>query len=684
MKKKIILVMVLCLFIGLITSAIFIVKSLIDINNDLNLNDHVKVATETTIDINNGVYQLLEFDNELESQLAKQGLIDAPSSLVLTNDDGDVIWSQDAYDFIDNYMEASGTVNPSLFMNTKNNHQYGLFKVMDGIYQVRGYDLSNLTLIESENGWIVFDCCMSVECSKAAMQLVHKNLGERPIVAIVISHSHVDHFGGIKGLINEDDVADRTKTLEEQLKSGKVPIIVPSGFEEHAVSENVYAGTAMSRRAQLQYGVYLSPSMTGNLGIGLGMQQSVGTISYISPTVNIYETGETYIIDGVKMEFQMTPGSEAPSEMNTWFPELNALWMAENCTSTMHNLYTLRGAEIRDGTLWSRYICESITRYGKDVEVVFQSHNWPHYGNQLIREYLENTAAMYKYINDQTLTYINQGYTSDEISNMMTLPYNLERNWYTRQYYGTLSHNAKAVYQKYMGWYDGNPVNLNPLTPEESARKWVQYMNLGSVKKVLKQAKKDFDQGEYQWVAEITNTIIFDNPNHADARLLCADALEQLGYQCESGTWRNSYLTAAKELREGNLFGKATLAEYGNDIQLNMSAINIFDFIGILVNKTELAEYDFKWNVKLVDTQEKLTVQFKYGAVLIYQDTEDEQAELSITCTKNALFFILVNQPDLLEKHAIVEGNQTTLELIMSLLNEFDFEQGEGFNIVVP
>lgn len=655
-----------------------------DLVQELGLNAESKEAAEATVQVNSALYDLLDFEDTQEADFATRGLIDAPEVLELTDENGNVIWSQEAYAFLEDADQAPDTVNPSLWENVKNNHAYGLFEVMDGIYQVRGYDMSNLTLIESDNGWIAFDPLISVECTQAAMQLVEKNLGARPVVAVICSHPHVDHFGGIKGLISADQAADPSLPLEQQLASGKVPIIVPEGFEEHAIAENVYAGQAMSRRANYQYGVFLTPSETGQLGVGIGMGQSTGTVSYLNPTFEITETGETYNIDGVVMEFQMTPGTEAPAEMNTWLPEKKALWMAENCTGTLHNLYTLRGAQVRDGAAWAQYICEAVTRYGDQAEVTFQSHNWPHWGNDVVNEYMVNTAAVYQFINDQTLTYINQGYTSDEISNMIQLPEALAKNWYTRQYYGTVAHDAKAVYQKYMGWYDANPVNLNPLTPEESAQKWTEYLALGSVEEVLRQAKKDYDAGQFQWVAEVTNTIVFSDPDNEAARLLCADALEQLGYQAESGAWRNAYLTGALELRQGNAAAAADQPNKSSEMMMSMSATQMFDYMSILMDKQALADQDFTINVTLTDTQETYLLRVKNGVLLRFAGTSDPEADLSITGPKNALFYLIRNQAEEFAQAATVTGDQALLTTLMESMNQLDLTKAPTFNIVEP
>ena len=653
-----------------------------DIVSELGLNADVKSASEYTVQVNSAVYSQLDFADASEAENAVRGLIDAPETLTITDANGRVVWSQDAYSFLDDYEEAPSTVNPSLWENTKNNHAYGLFEVCEGIYQVRGYDMANLTVIAGETGWIVFDTLMSTECSQAAMQLIEKNLGARPVKAIVISHSHTDHFGGIMGIISAEDMADASLSIEDQIASGKVPVIVPEGFAEHAVLENIYAGMAMTRRTHYQYGTMLDAGVDGSLAHGIGMGQSLGTVCFLAPSYEICETGETITIDGIEMEFQLTPDTEAPAEMNAWLPQFNALWMAENCTATLHNLYTLRGAQVRDGAAWASYITQAVSRYGDSVELVFQSHNWPHWGNAEVNEYLLNTAAVYKYINDQTLTYINQGYTSDEISNMIQLPEALARCWYTRQYYGTVAHNAKAVYQKYMGWYDANPVNLNPLTPIESAQKWLEY--LGDVDEVLHMAKADYESGEYQWVAEITSTLVYADPENTAARLLCADAMEQLGYQSESGAWRNAYLSAALELRLGNQADNSDTLTTDSSLILEMTPEMIFDYIAIVMDKQAMSEYDFTMNVTLIDVQKQYTLRFQGGAMLVFENELDENADLSITTAKNALLLVLMGNAQAAVQNIYVEGNADLLYLLLENMNQFDISAMPNFNIIEP
>ena len=559
-----------------------------------------------------------------------------------------VAWSQDAYAFLDE--DSPDSANPSLWRNTQLNHVYGLFEVMDGIYQVRGYDMSNITFIKGETGWIIYDPLMTVECAQAAFDLVKENIGDYPVKAVLYSHSHVDHFGGVAGIVSEEQVAEE-----------EILIIAPEGFEEHAVSENVYAGTAMGRRASYQYGTLLEGGEKGSLCIGIGMGQSHGTTSYISPNTIISKTGQRMVIDGVIMEFQLTPGTEAPAEMNTWFPQKKALWMAENCTGTLHNLYTLRGAEVRDGQAWANFLLETLKLYGSDVEVVFQSHNWPHWDNANIVEYILNTAAAYKYINDQTLLYLNEGYTSTEIAHMIELPKELAGNWYTRQYYGTVAHNSKAVYQKYMGWYDANPIHLGELEPTERAKKFVEY--LGDVDEVLRKAKEDYDKGEYQWVAELTNMLVFADPENQDARMLCADALEQLAYQAESGTWRNAYLCAAQELRFGTNTDPATRASTSGGITSHMTPEMILQYLGIYTDSKKIEGLSFTANIVLPEASYVLVV--KNGVVLYEQGSLHEKADVTWTTDRKGLFGIATNNREVIDAEVTQDGDTTLLDQLM-------------------
>lgn len=636
-----------------------------------------KPATDITAGINAEVYQLLDFDDEREGEAAAQGFVTAPESLVIKDEAGNVVWSQDVWDFVRDE-DAPDSANPSLWRNTRYNARYGLFKVTEDIYQVRGYDVSNMTFVRSENGWIVMDCLTSVYTAKAALELFESVMGKIRVVAVVISHSHVDHYGGIEGIIAAEDAADSSLPLDEQIASGKTAIIVPEGFTDSVMNENVFVGTAMKRRAIFQYGHVLRKGEKGSLAVGIGLTVPQTGTGFIAPTFEITEDLYETEIDGVKAIFQLTPGSEAPAEMNTFYPGYKALWLAENCSGTLHNLYTLRGAEVRDANAWARYITESQTLFGEDTEVVFQAHNWPHWGKENINEYMTNTAAVYKFIHDQTLLYINEGYTSTEIASMIELPDALEKVWYTRQYYGTLKHNVKAVYQKYMGWYDANPVHLDELEPTEYAKKMVEY--LGDPEKVLKMARNDFDKGEYQWVAQITNILVYADPTNTDARYLCADALEQLGYQAESGAWRNAYLVAAFELRYGTkLYPEGTTTGIGSTAQ-NMNTQTMLDYLGIMLDAEKIGDVSFTIDLKLTDGDEYL-VKVHYGVVLYYKGMQDENADITITTDRIGILALANNNADMKARYIVsVEGNTELYERFCNSMCKLKLY----FNIIEP
>lgn len=636
-----------------------------------------KPATDITAGINAEVYQLLDFDDEREGEAAAQGFVTAPESLVIKDEAGNVVWSQDVWDFVRDE-DAPDSANPSLWRNTRYNARYGLFKVTEDIYQVRGYDVSNMTFVRSDNGWIVMDCLTSVYTAKAALELFESVMGKIRVVAVVISHSHVDHYGGIEGIIAAEDAADSSLPLDEQIASGKTAIIVPEGFTDSVMNENVFVGTAMKRRAIFQYGHVLRKGEKGSLAVGIGLTVPQTGTGFIAPTFEITEDLYETEIDGVKAIFQLTPGSEAPAEMNTFYPEYKALWLAENCSGTLHNLYTLRGAEVRDANAWARYITESQTLFGEDTEVVFQAHNWPHWGKETINEYMTNTAAVYKFIHDQTLLYINEGYTSTEIASMIELPDALEKVWYTRQYYGTLKHNVKAVYQKYMGWYDANPVHLDELEPTEYAKKMVEY--LGDPEKVLKMARDDFDKGEYQWVAQITNILVYADPTNTDARYLCADALEQLGYQAESGAWRNAYLVAAFELRYGTkLYPEGTTTGIGSTAQ-NMNTQTMLDYLGIMLDAEKIGDVSFTINLKLTDGDEYL-VKVHYGVVLYYKGMQDENADITITTDRIGILALANNNADMKARYIVsVEGNTELYERFCNSMCKLKLY----FNVIEP
>ena len=641
------------------------------------LNAESKGATELTEQANAAFYQLLDFTDTQELEFAERGFIAAPDSLVIQAENGMTIWSQDAYEFVRSQEQAPATANPSLWRNTQYNTRYGLFQVAEGIYQVRGYDISNLTFVRSQNGWIIMDCGSSRYTAAEALKLFRSQMGDGRIVAIVISHAHVDHYGGIEGLIDPADAADPSLSLAEQIASGKTAIIVPQGFTDAVMKENVFVGTAMKRRASYQYGSFLPYSAQGRLSVGIGLTAVQGGTGYIAPTFEITDTLFETELDGIKAIFQLTPGTESPAEMNTYFPDMQALWMAENCTGTMHNLYTLRGAEVRDANDWARYITEAQTLF-PDAEVVFQSHNWPHWGSDVVQTYLTNTAAVYKFIHDQTLLYINQGYTSTEIASMIRLPDALEKVWYTRQYYGTLKHNVRAVYQKYMGWYDANPIHLDELEPSAYAKKLAEY--LPDAETVLTQARADYEKGEYQWVAQITNALVFADPGNTDARYLCADALEQLGYQAESGAWRNAYLVAAFELRNGiDNYPRTSRIGVGTTAQ-GMDAQTMLDYMGIMLDTEKLADKSFTVRLKLEDGEDYL-LKLHHGVLLYYRDTGTAAADLTLSTVRVGILALAnSDQANIDELVTLEDGDEALFRALCGSMTTPELY----FNIIEP
>ena len=643
-----------------------------DIFKDPTQPGETEGATTITAEANAEWYEKLDFSDRREFANAERGWLDNAEGRIIDGDDNRSAWDLQSYGDLNR--DAPDTVNPSLWRNTQLNAKAGLFEVCDGIYQVRGFDMANTTFIRTDHGWIVFDVLMCKENMKAAKELMENRFGPLDIKAVLYSHSHVDHFGGVEGVITREQVADAKLSLKKQLASGKTLVLAPTGFLKHAISENVYAGIAMARRAQFQYGTVLDKGEKGALSVGIGMGQSTGTVSLIAPTYEIGEDVPKLTIDGLEIEFQLTPGTEAPAEMNAYFPKYRALWMAENCTGTLHNLYTLRGAEVRDANDWAKYIIEADQRFCDKTDVVFQSHNWPHWGEE-IHDYLLNTAAIYKFIHDQTLHYMNQGYTSTEVAAMLTLPEKLEKVWYTRPYYGTLAHNAKAVYQKYLGWYDANPVNLNPLPPSDTAKKLVEY--LGSTDAVLRKARKDFEKGDYQWVAQITKELVFADPSNQKARNLCADALEQLGYQAESGAWRNAYLMGAAELRKGNLSGLARTANGLGSAMKEMTVDMLLDYISILTDANAAQNDDVTLNLIVTDVNEKFYVTRKNGILLSYSGENRPDAQATVTCKRLQLLALMQGQQ---AGQVQVSGDATALKRLLAYASKFE----KTFNVIEP
>lgn len=629
-----------------------------------------KPATQATIDANNAVKQSLPFSDKKDFENAQKGLIVKQDVVTIKNDKGDVVWDLEQYkQYITLNNPAPDSVNPSLWRNAQLNMINGLFEVTDGIYQVRGYDLSNITFIKGNTGWIVFDPLISQETAKAALDFVNEKLGKRPVVAVVYSHSHFDHFGGVRGIVDEKDV-----------KAGKVKIIASHGFTEHAVSENVIAGNAMGRRAIFMYGALLPRNEFGGVNGGLGQTTSTGIATLIEPTDIIEKTGDEMTVDGVRMVFQYTPGTEAPTEMNTWFPDKKALWMAENSTNTMHNILTLRGAQVRDALKWSGYLQETIEMWGGDVKVKFQSHHWPMWGNADIVEYFKKQRDIYKYTHDQTVRLMNQGYTGEEISEIIKLPKTLENNWSTRGYYGTLRHNSRAVYQRYMGWYDGNPSDLNNLPPTNAAVKYVEYM--GGESAAIQKAQADFDKGNYRWVAEVLKHVVFANPQSKKGKELLADAYEQLGYQSESGPWRSVYLQGAYELRNGtpSAGGVQTASP---DIIKNMPPEMLFDYLAVRILPEKAEGKKFAINLNFTDLDEKYTLYLE-DSVLIHTKKQSDKPNVTLTLTKSVLDDVQLGNVTLEKAIANgdiqLKGDKEVFKDFVGMLDRFNF----WFNIVTP
>jgi alkyl sulfatase BDS1-like metallo-beta-lactamase superfamily hydrolase len=628
-----------------------------------------KPATAATKAANEAVLKALPFNDKEDFANAQRGFIGKPDTLTIKNAKGDVVWDLEAYKkYIGLDKPAPDTVNPSLWRNAQLNMQYGLFKVSDNIYQVRGYDLSNISFVQGKTGWIVFDPLISTETAKAAYDLVSQHLGKKPIVAVVYSHSHVDHYGGVRGIVDEKDV-----------KAKKVKIIAPEHFTEHAVSENVIAGNVMSRRAIYMYGAMLPRNAQGGVNGGLGQTTSSGTATLIQPTDIIKKTGQEMVVDGVKMVFQMTPGTEAPAEMNTYFPELKAMWMAENSTNTMHNILTLRGAQVRDALKWSSYLNETIDLYGKNVQVKFQSHHWPVWDNTKVVEYWKKQRDLYKYVHDQSVNLMNKGYTGSEIAEMIQLPPELGQTWANRGYYGTLRHNSRAVYQRYMGWYDGNPSSLDNLPPEMAAKKYVEYM--GGEAEIMKKSRADFDKGEYRWVAEAMKHVVFANPGNADAKNLLADTYEQLGYQAESGPWRSVYLQGAFELRNG-VPKAGGINTASPDTIKAMSPEMLFDYLAVRLNGPKAAGKKIGINIDFTDLKKQYGLAVE-NAVLNHGKPL-AKPDVKLTMTKATLDAIQLKETTLeaaITKGDLkIDGKREAFTEFMGLMDTFPF----WFNIVTP
>ncbi|MDO5537065.1 MAG: alkyl sulfatase dimerization domain-containing protein [Desulfovibrionaceae bacterium] len=546
-----------------------------------------KPATEATKAYNSSFLPLLENDDRQDFADSRRGLVEEVRDLQIRDDAGRLIWDMKAYyDFCREGAPCPDTVNPSLWRQEQLNTIAGLFEVCDGIWQVRGYDLANMNIIRSDTGYIIIDACTSIESARAALELFFRHFEKKPIRGVIVTHSHADHFGGVAGVIDPADAA-----------SGKIPLVAPAGFMEEAVSENVYAGQAMKRRGLYQFGGRLPIGPMGHVGVGAAKGTPKGTTSLIRPNTIIERTGQTLTIDGVDFVFQMTPETEAPSGLCVYLPQFRALCMADIVIYTMHNLLPIRGAKVRSAALWARYLDEALHLFGDRTDVLFICHNWPRWGKEAVTEVLKCQRDAYRYINDQVVRQIRHGRTMHEIAEDLRLPEALARKWYLRDYYGALRHNARAVYQWYLGWYDGVPAHLDPLPPEEAGRRYVELM--GGQEETLRKGREILAGGDCRWAAEVLNHLVFGYPDNAAARELLADTYEQLGWQAESGTWRNSYLTAAKELREGP-FAMAYTTVTARTLQ-NLPLAELFSYLAGMVDPARCGEKPLLLNVDLED-----------------------------------------------------------------------------------
>ncbi|MHC8406840.1 alkyl/aryl-sulfatase [Pseudomonas sp. TMB3-21] len=625
-----------------------------------------KAPSPYTIELQKGVRQALPFADKRDFEEAKKGFIAAPSYNKIMAEAGNVAWNMGSYDFL---LEGKDydSINPSLQRQALLNTAFGLYEVVpEKIYQVRGFDLANITFIKGDTGWIVFDTLLSKETAKAALDFINEKIGKRPVVAVVISHSHADHFGGIRGVVDEADV-----------RSGKVPLIAPIGFMEHAVAENVYAGTAMTRRAFLQYGLLLPHSPYGHVDMAIGKNTSIGAMGLIEPNRYIEKDFETLTIDGVVMEFQNTPGTEAPSEMNTWFPQFKAFWAAENITGTIHNIYTLRGALVRDPLVWSKNINNALYRYGQQADVMLASHSWPRWGNERIQDVMRAQRDAYANLNNAVLHAANQGVTINEIHNVYKLPESLKNNWATHSYHGSEEHNSRAVINRYLGYWDANPATLMPLSPKDSAPLYVEMM--GGADKILAKGKSLFDQGKYREAYEILNKLVYAEPQNSQAKDSLADVYEQVGYQKESAGVRNSFLAAAYELRHGVPKGVPPKTG-GPDMVRGMSTELWLEYLGISLDGSKVAGEHFILNLKTPDNGEQFVVELSNSTLTSIKGQQAKNADLTITLDRSALEGVMARKTsfDQLVKDgkATFEGNPKPFKVLLAAMTPFttDFE----------
>jgi alkyl sulfatase BDS1-like metallo-beta-lactamase superfamily hydrolase len=624
-------------------------------------------ATGYTIAVNQKFAEMLDLDDQEDFEQASKGLIAAAPMEQIKDDAGKVIFDPSLYDFVKG--EAPATVNPSLWRQAKLNMHRGLYKVTEGIYQLRGFDLANMSIIEGDTGWIIVDPLTNIATSARALAFAREHLGEKPITAIIFTHSHIDHFGGALGLMSAEEAAAKN-----------VQIIAPIGFVAEATSENIVAGPTMLRRAEFMYAMRVPRGPTGHVSTGLGIQIVAGETSILVPTMVIKEAREDATIDGVQFRFLNAPGSEAPAEFVFYLPEHKAFCGAEVLSRNMHNLYTLRGTKVRDAVKWSDYIDDSIHEFG-EAELYFASHHWPIWGQERVVEFLEKQRDMYRFINDQTLRWANAGLTSREIAERIEMPESLATEFYNRDYYGTLRHNSKAVYQRYFGWYSGNPADLNPLPPSEAASRYVDYM--GGAQAIIDKAQKSFDEGDYRWVAEVLNHVVFAQPDNRAAKELLAEAYRQLAYQSESGPWRDVYLTGAYELQFGPPDEGIKLAD-AIEMLVQTPVIRFLQAMSVRLKAEDAHGKEMTINVVLTDLDQSYVLELK-NSVLHYRESEpDPDANATLKITHPMFLKVMIGEAKLTDmvfsKELSIEGSKLDLVRFFALMDKPE----PTFPIVTP
>ena len=628
-----------------------------------------KDASASVIAQQAAMLQALPFSDTADFDDASRGFLGTLEHARITSAQGRVVWCLEPYGFLSEE-EAPVTVNPSLWRQSRLNMNHGLFEVVPGVYQIRGLDIANMTLIEGDTGVIVVDTLTSIEGARAAIELYFKHRGKRPVAAVIFTHTHTDHWGGARGVLDD-------ATLE----GGKVPIIAPNLFMEHAVSENIIAGPAMLRRAQYQFGPLLAKGPRGQVDCGLGKSMAAGAVALLRPTDLIKETGDKRTIDGIEFEFQMAPNSEAPAEMHFFILRYRLLNLAENCTHNFHNLLPFRGADVRDALAWSKYLGEALQMWGGKAEAMCGQHHWPVWGKERIDKMIRQQRDLYKFAHDQTIRLMNHGLTASEIAEVIKLPASLEAAWHGRGYYGHIRHNVKAIYQKYLGWYDANPVNLDSLPPVEAGKKYVEYM--GGADAILARAGADFAKGEFRFIAQALSHLVFAEPDHQAARALLADTLEQLGYAAESATWRNAYLFGAQELRQG-MPKVPSRPPMPRETLAALRTGQLWDVLGVRLNGPKAEGRHIVLNWSFTDTGESFVLTLENCALTYVEGAQAASADAGFTLARATLDEVIAKQTSFPEAVASGKvkftGNATRLAELMALMDEFP----RMFEIVEP